>query len=261
MRGADAVVNLVGILQRARARNVRAAHVEGARKVVDACTRGRRRAPRAHERAQRRPAGAEPVSALKGEAEALVAASGLAWTIFRPSVIFGRGDAFLSLFAKLLRLFPALALAAPDAKFQPVYVGDVAHCFAHALDDDATIGQRYNLCGPNVYTLAQLVALRGRDRPAAVRPILRLGPALSRLQARVLELVAGHADDPRQPRVDERDAVCDGAVPAGVRHRARRARGDGAGVARAESDPQPLRSAARAGPPLTRWRRRTPPAR
>ena len=212
MRGVTAVVNLIGILNEHGRETFASVHAEGARKVVDACTRAGV-ARLVHMSAiNADPAGPSLYLRSKGEAEAIVAASGLAWTIFRPSVMFGREDAFLNLFAKLLRLFPALALAAPDAKFAPVHVGDVAHCFAHALDDDATIGQRYNLCGPNVYTLEQLVRFVG-EQTGRKRPILRLGPALSRLQARLLELVPGTPMTRDNLASMQRDAVCDGPFP------------------------------------------------
>jgi len=212
MRGVTAVVNLIGILHEHGRETFASVHAEGARKVVDACTRAGV-ARLVHMSAiNADPAGPSLYLRSKGEAEAIVAASGLAWTILRPSVMFGREDAFLNLFAKLLRLFPALALAAPDAKFAPIHVGDVAQCFAHALDDDATIGQRYNLCGPNVYTLEQLVRFVG-EQTGRKRPILRLGPALSRLQARLLELVPGTPMTRDNLASMQRDAVCDGPFP------------------------------------------------
>jgi uncharacterized protein YbjT (DUF2867 family) len=128
--------------------------------------------------------------ATKGEAEAIVAASGLAWTIFRPSVIFGREDSFLNLFARLERLLPVIALACPRARFQPVFVGDVARAFMQALPDDAAHGQRYPLCGPKIYTLRELVAYVG-ELTGHRRPILPLGPTLSMLQARMMEWLPG----------------------------------------------------------------------
>ena len=99
--------------------------------------------------------------------------SGLAWTIFRPSVIFGRGDGFLNLFAALARLFPVLPLGCPDARFQPVFVEDVARAFAASLEDIGSHGKSYDLCGPKVYRLRELVEFVGRcDRasPACHRP-------------------------------------------------------------------------------------------
>jgi NADH dehydrogenase len=149
----------------------------------------------------------------KGEAEALVEASGLDWTIFQPSVIFGPDDAFLNLFAKLLRMMPVLALGAPQARFQPVYVGDVADCFVRALGDDATIGQRYPLCGPEVYTLLELVRYVGETAETA-RPIMTLGPALSKLQAFALEHLPGKLMSRDNLASMQKDSVCGCAFPA-----------------------------------------------
>jgi len=184
---ADVVVNLVGILhERGRATFARA-HVELARNLIDACQRAQVR------RLVHMSALGADVDApsrylrSKGEAQALVESSALDWTVFRPSVIFGRGDAFLGLFAKLVRWMPVVFLAAPKAKFQPVHVVDVAACLAQATQDDATIRKRYALCGPNVYSLRELVAYVA-ETTGHVRPIVGLGPSLSKLQARVLEL-------------------------------------------------------------------------
>jgi NADH dehydrogenase len=124
----------------------------------------------------------------KGRAEALVRACRLEWTIFRPSVIFGPDDRFLNLFAGLLALTPVMFLAKAGARFQPVYVEDVATAFLRAFDDRASIGQSHDLCGPRVYTLRELVALTGRlcGHP---RCIIWLGDGLSYLQAFALELL------------------------------------------------------------------------
>jgi NADH dehydrogenase len=185
---ADTVVNLVGILHERARETFELAHVELARNVIDGCRRAGVR------RLLHMSALGAAVDApsrylrTKGEAQALVEASELDWTIFRPSVIFGRGDSFLGLFAKLVQLMPVVILAAPEAKFQPVFVGDVACCFAQSVDDDRTIRQRYELCGPKVYTLRELVAWVA-ETTGHVRPIIGLGPSLSKLQAQVLELL------------------------------------------------------------------------
>jgi NADH dehydrogenase len=186
----DAVVNLVGILHQRGAQSFQRVHAELPARVVAACKRaGVRRL--VHMSAL----GAAPDSPseyqrTKAEGEARVAGSGLAWTIFRPSIIFGRGDSFLTMLARLLRMLPVVALAAPQARFQPVWVGDVAHAFAQAVDDDRTIGQRYDLAGPRVYTLRELVEWVG-ETSGHIRPIVPLGPGLSKLQASVLEHLPG----------------------------------------------------------------------
>lgn len=187
--GMDAVINLVGVLHGGRGDNgFAAAHVELARKVVAACRDAG--VPRLlHMSALN--AGAEGRSVYlrtKGEAEAVVRDSGLQWTIFRPSVIFGPGDSFLNLFAGLLRRLPVMALGSPRARFQPVYVEDVAATFVASLEQLECHGQSYDLCGPKVYTLRELVELTGQwiGKP---RPIIGLSDRLSYLQAFALELL------------------------------------------------------------------------
>jgi len=190
LRGAAAVVNLIGILNEAGRETFARAHVELARTVVAACKSAgvsRLLHMSALSAAENGPS---QYLRSKGEAETIVAASGLDWTIFRPSVIFGREDAFLNLFARLSRLFPVIPLGGADARFQPVYVGDVAQCIAHAVDDPSTQKERYSLCGPRAYTLRELVRYVG-ELAGAQRPIIALPPALAYLQALVLEALPG----------------------------------------------------------------------
>ena len=211
--GAGVAINLVGILNESRRGDFERAHVELARKLVAAC-RAVRVARLLHMSALN--AGVKAPSRYlrtKGEAEALVADSDLAWTIFQPSVIFGREDSFLNMFARLERCLPVMALAHADARFQPVYVGDVADAFVHALDDDRTHRMRYPLCGPKVYTLRELVAYAG-ELTGYDRPIASLGPALSKLQARVLELLPGKLLSRDNLASMELDNVCDCDFPA-----------------------------------------------
>lgn len=187
--GADAVVNLVGILHPSRRDSFERVHVELPAKVVDACRRGR--VPRLlHMSALN--AGADAPSAYlrskaEGEQRVMQAAATLAVTIFRPSVIFGRGDSLLNMFARLQRVLPIVLLGSPQAKFQPVWVEDVARAYDHALDAPETFGKRFELCGPKVYTLRELVELAGR-LSGNPRPIIGLGKTASYLQALALEL-------------------------------------------------------------------------
>ena len=210
--GAAAVVNLVGILNESGDETFARVHVEFTRNVVEACKSAgvARLLQMSAQNAD--PAGPSLYLRSKGEAETIVATSGLGWTIFRPSVIFGREDSFLNLFARLMRFLPIIALGAANAKFQPVYVGDVAHCFGYALGDDTTIGQRYSLCGPRVYTLHELVRYVGATTDAA-RPILTLPPALSKLQALVLEYLPGKLMTRDNLASMQIDNVCDGPFP------------------------------------------------
>ena len=124
----------------------------------------------------------------QGEAELRAAGAALDLTIFRPSVVFGPEDSFLNLFARLQRFAPLMPLGNTRARFQPVYVGDVARAIAASLARRDAVGQAYGCCGPRVYTLAELVRYAGElsgDR----RPVIELPEALARLQAGLLELL------------------------------------------------------------------------
>ena len=189
LRGRDAVINLVAILHGSEAAFERA-HVALPRTLARACAA----------------AGVKRVvhiSALgvgpnapslylrsKTAGEAVLAAAGLDLTILRPSVIFGEHDRFLNLFATLQAVLPVMPLAGASAKFQPVWVQDVAAAVVACLDDDSTIAKTYELAGPEVFTLQQLVELAGRCAGHA-RPVIGLPDALGRMQALAMELLPG----------------------------------------------------------------------
>ncbi len=127
----------------------------------------------------------------KGEAAVRAALSKVtALTVFRPSVVFGAADSFLNLFASMLTVFPVIPLGSPGAQFQPVWVEDVARAVAESTHNTATFGHSYNLCGPEVYTLKQLLefvaATLGKRRL-----IVGLSGGLSTLQAAVFERLPG----------------------------------------------------------------------
>ena len=212
LRGQDAVINLVGILHGTESAFERT-HVELPRKIIDACRRqGIRRL--LHMSALQ--AGSEAPSRYlrsKGRGQALVQHSGLDYTVFQPSVIFGHGDSFLCLFARLAAHAPLLPIGGADARFQPVWVEDVARCFVAALALPQCIGQTYRLAGPQVYTLRQLVdyAARQSGHP---RPILALPQALAWLQAALLELLPGALLSRDNLASMQLPSVCDGPFPA-----------------------------------------------
>lgn len=216
----DAVINLVGVLHDGRElQGFRAAHVELARNVVEAC-----RANGVRRLLQMSALGAAtdgPSDYLrsKGEAERIVLESGLDVTVFRPSVIFGPDDSFLNLFAGLARLLPVLVLARPDARFQPVYVGDVAESFVRALEDIKTFGRRYDLCGPQRYTLRQLVAWVARTI-GCPRLIIGLNRPLSYVQAFAMELLPVKLMTRDNVRSMEIDSISDSVFPFGIRPQA-----------------------------------------
>ena len=196
LEGCDAVVNLTGILNEhsRTGERFRDVHAELPGTLVEAC-RHHRIGRMLHMSALGASADA-PSEYLRtkfhGEQAAHAAQGhGIAVTSFRPSVIFGPDDSFFNRFAGLLALSPLVfPLACHQARFSPVYVGDVIRAFLVALGDDSTAGQRYELGGPDTYTLRELVAyvekLTGRRRL-----IIGLGDRLSRLQGRVFERLPG----------------------------------------------------------------------
>lgn len=208
--GADAVVNTVGVLHSRSGTpfgpDFARAHVELPQKIVAAC------------RAAGVP-GLVHISALgasidgpseyqrsKAAGELAIHAAGadIAWTILRPSVVFGRGDSFLNLFAGLARSLPVLPLAGAGCRFQPVYVEDVAEAVWQSLIRPQAAGQTFELAGPTVYTLRQLVeyvsALVGKPRP-----VVPLPEGIAMLQARLMEFAPQplmSRDNVRSMRVD-----------------------------------------------------------
>ncbi len=141
----------------------------------------------------------------KGDGEAAVKVSNLDWTIFRPSVIFGAQDQFINLFSKLTKLFPAMPLANHQAQFQPVSVDDVASAFVKSLSIPQTIHQSYDLVGPTVYTMKEIVefAARRAKTSCAIIPV----PAfVGYLQALAFEFLPG-------PTLMSRDNIASMQLP------------------------------------------------
>lgn len=214
LAGMDCVVNLVGILNEHErdGAGFRRAHTELAQTVVAACrSAGVRRL--LHMSALKADAVRGPSFYLqtKGEAENVVrdrCGERLHWTIFQPSVIFGPGDSFTNRFARLLKLSPVLPFAKPNARFAPVYVEDIVQAMQRSLQDRATHGQSYELCGPRVWTLREIVDFLRRTLGLR-RWVIGLPDSLSSLQARVLEFVPGKPFSRDNLRSLTVDNVCD----------------------------------------------------
>ena len=212
---ADAVINLVGILHEAGGETFERNHVELPRKIVAACREhGVKRL--LHVSALKASLAA-PSAYLRSKAEGesqirSAQATGLQTTVFRPSVVYGRGDHFLNLFATLARLLPVLPLASPDARFQPIFVEDVARAITQSLKDPHAFAQTFSLCGPRVYALRELVAYVCRTL-GLNRKIIGLPASLSMLQALALEHLPGKLmtrDNVYSMRVDN---TCDAGFP------------------------------------------------
>jgi len=188
----DAAINLVGILHPSRGRGFDAVHAELPPRIARAC-RGAGVQQLLHMSALgASESGPSEYLRSKGRGEAALrqAAGILPWTVFRPSVIFGEGDHFLNLFAALARAFPVIPLAGAQARFQPVWVEDVARCFVQSLGETRAFGQSFNLCGPRAYSLEELVRFVAATLGLR-RRIWPLPPALARMQAFALEHLPG----------------------------------------------------------------------
>jgi NADH dehydrogenase len=227
--GRNAVINLAGVLHSRRGRpdergpndygpDFAETHVELAQGVVGACRQAGIKRLLHLSALGADPHGPSEYQRSKGIGEAAVlAADDLAVTVFRPSVIFGPEDRFLNQFALLAGISPVLAIPKPEARFQPVYVGDVVRAMLAALEDRDAGGKSYELCGPREYTLRELVqtvcAITGRRRL-----VIGLPDGVAALEAWVLEHLPAPLrlltrDNLRSMRVPN---VCERAFPYGI---------------------------------------------
>ncbi len=187
--GTDAVVSLAGILHQRRKGDFARTHTELPRKMVGACReQGVRRLLHVSALGAVHDAPSEYLRSKAGGEQQIRAAqaAGIRTTIFRPSVIFGREDSFLNLFARLVRSLPVIVLASPQARFQPVFVEDVARAVVLSLGEAHTFDRSYDLCGPRPYTLQELVGYVSRVL-GLERPIIPLNDPLSYMLAWMME--------------------------------------------------------------------------
>ena len=189
--GADVIINLVGILNERgdNGRGFQRAHVELTQTVIDACQQSDVKRL-LHMSALNAGRGHSYYLKSRGEAEKRVKGSGLDWTIFQPSVIFGVDDGFFNRFAQLLKLTMVLPLARAKARFAPVYIGDVVEAFVNSLDQEKTIGRIYELYGPNIFSLYRIVRLTAAQLHLR-RFVLPLPDFLGRIQAWVCDWIPG----------------------------------------------------------------------
>ncbi|MCC6792262.1 MAG: complex I NDUFA9 subunit family protein [Thermomicrobiales bacterium] len=176
MDGCDTVIHLVAIIseeggatfdkviRQGTVNVVEEAKRAGVRRFIDMSAMGARDDPR------------YPYLKAKWDGEQAVKSSGMAWTIFRPSVVFGPGDGFINVLADLVRKAPMIPVVGNgQSKFQPVAVGEVAAAFAKAVDDPSTIGQTFDLGGPDILTyeamLDIIAAQLGKKKPKVHVPV------------------------------------------------------------------------------------------
>lgn len=199
VQGMDAVINLVGVLHSPPGQPYgpafEAAHVKLPASIARACAaHGVKRlihvsalgadAQAVSQYARSKAAGEAAIAQIAAQAPDLCT------TIFRPSVVFGPGDKFMNMFAGLAKWFFVLPLAGSKARMQPVYVDDVARAIVNVLPSKATCGQTYDLAGPEVYTLGELVALAAKYS-GHPRPVIDLPMGIGRMQAWFFEHLPG----------------------------------------------------------------------
>jgi NADH dehydrogenase len=189
------MINLIGILHERERDDFRKVHVDFIKTLVDACTRHNiKRVLHLSALGASQATGTSRYLRSKGEGENLLHTFGqkdLQVTSFQPSVVFGKNDQFINRFAAILRLcFGFFPLACAQSKLAPVYVGDLVEKIINSIDDKSTHSQRYTVCGPEVYSLQQILELLVKAMGSSCR-IVPLGNTASKLQALVLQVLPG----------------------------------------------------------------------
>ena len=213
--GMDAVINLSGVLYPRGGSSFKAVHAELPRRIGFAAMKAGVRRYLHMSALGADVNGPSEYLRTKGEGEVAVRSgpSELARTVFRPSVIFGENDDFLNMFAAMARLSPVIPLAKPQTRFQPIWVEDVARCFVTSLPDPRTFGQAYDLCGPRVYTLEELMRFVV-DTLRLKRRIVAVPDGLAQVQALTLEMLPGKLMTRDNLRSMSVDSVCKGPFPS-----------------------------------------------
>jgi uncharacterized protein YbjT (DUF2867 family) len=215
--GVKCVIHLVGIINERKENTFERVHTEATRNVLDAAKKAGVKRYLHMSALGTRADGCSRYHQTKWAAEELVRRSGLAWTIFRPSLIYGPGDISINVLSKILRRLPFVpVLGSGNSKIQPVSVENVAKCFVEAIRNDDSVGKTYDLCGPVAFTWNELydklLAFYGLRKPKLHLPL-----PVARVQAAVFEkllpnppfnrdqLIMTEEDNVGDPKPAERD--------------------------------------------------------
>jgi len=212
IHGADAVINLVGILAEHGPQRFQAVQAEGAAHVARAAA-----AAGVKHLVHVSAIGADPQSAAayarsKAAGEAAVRATVPQATILRPSIVFGPEDGFFNRFAGMAEVSPVIPLVGAATKFQPVYVGDVAHAIVNALQLAGAQGATYELGGPRIYTFRALIDLMLRIIERR-RCVIGLPFPLASLQASLMQILPSPPLTLDQVRMLKRDNIVAPGMP------------------------------------------------
>lgn len=215
LRGSDAVINLIGVLHQSRKLSFNTMHHQLPAQIARICTDLgiKRLVHMSSLGADARAPSQYLISKALGERAIQGFSEQLNTTIFKPSIIFGRGDSFINLFATLIKSLPAVLLAKPNAKFQPIWVEDVASCFVSCLENIDTYGKTYALAGPKVYTFKALLKTI-MQTINITRPIIGLNDTLSYAQAFMMELLPVKLMSRDNVKSMEIDSVSNSPFPA-----------------------------------------------
>lgn len=213
--GMDAVINLIGILHQDKENQFLKLHAELPRRLAQHCQDLgiSRLLHMSALQASTEAASAYLRSKAEGEMALQAFSEKIDITIFQPSVVFGRDDRFLNLFAGLVKLLPVILLAKPEVRFQPIWVEDLAEVMVRSLQNISTFGHSYPLGGPRVYRLRDLMEfvmfVLGKKRS-----IVGLNDTLSYWQAYAMEMLPNKLMT--RDNIDSMaiDSVCDGAFPS-----------------------------------------------
>jgi NADH dehydrogenase len=187
--GCDRVIHLVGIIQEAPGATFQGVHVEGTRNVIDAAKKAGVRHFFYQSALGTRPGAKSAYHRTKWEAEELVRASNIPFTILRPSLIYGPGDQFTIRLSEMIRLSPVLpVIGTGKSKIQPIFIDDVVACIVKAVTTDRVIGKTYEIGGPDQLTYEE-VTLAIADAMGVKRPALHVPLFFMKSVARVLEAV------------------------------------------------------------------------
>ena len=195
-KNTDVLINLIGILNEKghNGRGFRKAHSDLARIILTVCKVNDIKRILHMGALKADPKGPSHYLRTKGEAESYLMTYGKRFaniTIFKPSVIFGKNDSFILRFSNLLNFVPYLfPLACHNSKFAPIYIDELSDFIIKSIDDSKSFNRIYNLCGPKIYTLQEILELIIKVKNRNIK-VIPLSMGMSKMQASIMEFVPG----------------------------------------------------------------------